>query len=211
MELQAADSPLSIQDVGVQLGEIIQAANVCLHSELPTAALCLLFVAIDTAASLDYRLHEAGSPRAVFVGWADRYLMPDGWLPCSALDLFGARCGLLHACSPVSDLSSRGEVRQIWYAFHESEADMLRSAVCELGRADVAVLSLEILAAVMGSGIARFISDLEADHSLAQWAIAQARTTFRFCEVDAGEMRPIPTLEDLNRIANELRRAPGST
>jgi hypothetical protein len=88
---------------------------------------------------------------------------------------------------------------------------MLRSAVCELGRADVAVLSLEILAAAMGSGITRFISDLEADHSLAEWAIAQAKTTFRFCEVDAGRIRPIPTLENLNRIANELRRASWST
>lgn len=187
------------------MGEIVQASNLCLNSKFPSAALSLMYIALDTAASLDYRLRKA-RPSARFVKWVDRYIVGSGDLPCSALDLYGARCGLLHMYSARSHLSSKGHVAEIWYTFHDREADMLREAVRERELEQVVVLSLDSLTSAVANGITAFISDLESDQSLADWAISKAKQTFQFIERIGDELRPFPTLKDLEVSAQRIRK-----
>ncbi len=103
LNLQDENRDMSLLDVGVMIGEIVQASNLCLNSKFPSAALSLMYIALDTAASLDHRLRREAS-RARFVKWVERYILCSGDLACSALDLYGARCGLLHTYSPRSQL-----------------------------------------------------------------------------------------------------------
>jgi len=203
LNFQDKNKDISLLDVGVRIGEIVQAANLCLNSKFPSAALSLMYIAIDTAASLDHRLRKE-RPRGRFVKWVERYILRSGDLSCSALDLYGARCGLLHTYSPRSRLSSEGHVAEIWYAFHDHEADMLREAVRELGFKQVIVLSLDSLTTAVANGIIAFISDLESDEALAQWAVSKAKQTFQFVEKVGDELRPFPALKDLEVLARHV-------
>ena len=89
-------------------------------------ALILIYSAMDIAAGLAGT--EVSSKRR-FVKWVDRYIAPGKALSCTAVDLYGARCGLSHGSSPVSDLSQRGEAKQIVYCWGESNPDKLRELI----------------------------------------------------------------------------------
>lgn len=204
LELEDASAGLSINDVVVQLGEVVQASNLCLHYGLTTPALCLLFVAIDTAASLDRRV-QSRKPRDVFTRWAEQYLQPQGRLSCASLDLFSARCGLLHRCSSRTDLSVAGSAKEIWYTFREQEAVELRAAAAVQNRRDVVVLSLDVLTAAVGEGVTSFVSDLQRNPDLADWAVKHAGCTFRSWERVGDTFRPVASLEHLARIALSLQ------
>ena len=208
MNLQDENRDMSLLDVGVRIGEIVQASNLCLNSKFPSAALSLMYIALDTAASLDHRLRKETS-RFRFVKWVERYILCSGDLPCSALDLYGARCGLLHTYSPRSRLSSKGHVAEIWYTFHDHEADILREAVHARGLKQVVVLSLNSLTTALANGITAFISDLESDQVLAQWAVSKAKQTFQFVERVGDELRSFPTLKDLEVSARRVHEKAG--
>ena len=61
------------------------------------------------ASSLDRK--EGEGTKAAFLRWCDSYLLASKALPCNSLELYGARCGVLHAGSPDSDLSRLGKAR----------------------------------------------------------------------------------------------------
>lgn len=193
----------SLLDVGVRIGEIIQASNLCLKNKFPSAAVSLIYIALDTAASLDHSLRKE-RPGARFVKWADKCILRNGSLRCSALDLYAARCGLLHTYSPRSNLSSKGRVREIWYTFDDHEADMLRKAASKLDLKQVIVVSLDSLTVAVAKGVTAFISDLERDQVLAHWAKSKAKETFQFIESVNGKLSPFPILKDLEALSKHV-------
>jgi hypothetical protein len=111
--------------------QIFETAERSLSNGTLIPALILLYSAMDIAAGLART--EVSSKRR-FVKWVDDYMAPERRLSCRALDLYGARCGLLHGSSPVSDLSQRGEVKQILYSWGKSGPKKLRELI---GRAQM--------------------------------------------------------------------------
>ncbi len=105
--------------------QIFQTAQCAIVTKMPIPALMLLYSAIDIAAGL-VSLDPEPRVRKEFVRWVDRYMAPEKSLSCTAHDLYGARCGLVHSVSPVSGLSKKGQARQILYALGESEPAKLR-------------------------------------------------------------------------------------
>jgi hypothetical protein len=93
------------------LGEGIET---CLERKRIAPALILLYSAIDTSGWLDSA--ESHATRESFLQWVDRYLLNAKPLTCTALELYAARCGLLHTFTPDSRLSSEGKARRICYA-----------------------------------------------------------------------------------------------
>src|SRR5216683_5888041 len=76
-------------------------------------ALVLLYSAIDTLAWVS---RSAGNvTRADFCRWVDVYMQPQSRLGCTAEDLYGARCSILHSSAAESKLSREGRVNELWY------------------------------------------------------------------------------------------------
>jgi hypothetical protein len=95
-----------------------------LHTEaLESQLLILLYSAVDTLAWLE--APNADVTRKDFIAWADRYLLRQSSLECTAEDLYGARCGLLHTHGPDSGRARSGLARQIWYYTKERSHDFL--------------------------------------------------------------------------------------
>jgi hypothetical protein len=78
----------------------------------PMSAMILVYSAIDILGALDS--DDGVATRDTFVGWANRYMVPDA-SGYSGLDLYSARCGLLHNWSPITRLTKSGAAREVIY------------------------------------------------------------------------------------------------
>src|SRR5438477_12737481 len=74
------------------LTELLDSIEDCLAKRRILPCLMLLYSGIDVIASL-----EAGTAsRSAFTKWVNRYVLKSTSLSCTASDLYGARCGILH-------------------------------------------------------------------------------------------------------------------
>jgi hypothetical protein len=101
-----------------------------------------------------------------FVKWADRYIK----FPCddqlTGLDLYGARCAMLHSYGVVSDLSRKGQCRMVAYMDKSVPEVRYNPAVAK----DLVLVSVTALADAFYSGIDQFLVDLFADKKKAETA-----------------------------------------
>ncbi len=104
-----------------------------------------------------------------FVRWAERYIH----FPCqeqlSGLDLYSARCSVLHAHGIKSKLSRQGKCRMVGYADHMVPEVSYRPKVS----VDLVIVSIRALAEAFFSGVDRFLIDLFSD--VAKAALAEER------------------------------------
>ena len=160
-------------------GQLLAAIELCSAARLRVPALILLYSAIDIAGWLD---SEKQSVQTRFTEWVDKYLLPGSSLKCTALDLYGARCGLVHSYSTVSELSRSGRVTEIGYAWKPKTAldlEQLVQANLDLhklagSKGDyIVAVQVENLIESFRSGIQVFLRELEGNTSRAEAAYAK--------------------------------------
>ena len=172
--------------------QLFEAINVCLEKRLRSPALILLYSTIDIASWL---CSDDRSVRARFTTWVEKYVLPGTTLKCNAVDLYGARCGLVHMYSAVSDLSAKGEARPLGYAHKPSRVEDLEELV-DTGmklKVDPSLsfvpVQFEDLLEASRQGVATFLSELQTDNARAAKAYKKAVNIFTdLAAEDAAEM-----------------------
>lgn len=143
---------------GIKRGIRVTLDNDCLGS-----AVILILCGIDAMAYLDMPDGQNKVKRSDFVKWAERYIK----FPCqeqlTGLDLYGARCAMLHNYGIVSDLSLKGKCRQIGYMSKSFPEVRFAPNVSK----EVVFVSVPALADVFFSGVDIFLVDLFADEKRA--------------------------------------------
>lgn len=87
----------------------------CFNNQRFRAALILIYSAIDSMASLTMPAEQVEVQRKDFIAWADRYIhLADSNAP-TGVELYGARCALLHGYGIESRLSRTGDARRVFY------------------------------------------------------------------------------------------------
>jgi hypothetical protein len=136
--------------------------EVCIDKKLSGPALILIYSAIDTVGWLDSPDEYAN--KTSFIKWVEAYLLKVKSLECTALDLYAARCGLLHTFSPDSRLTSKGKARRIYYAWGKASVQHLQRTI------DLMEKSNELVAVHVNGlyegwrlGVLKFIEELEKD------------------------------------------------
>ncbi len=142
-----------------RLAELSEAIdeNLAKHRVLPTLA--LLYTAIDVLASLERRANEG--VQSAFVRWTDEFLIAGQTLPYSAIDLYAARCGILHAYSADSDLARRGKAKPILYAWGRANADFLAHRIAVSGTAAIGI-HLDDLVSAFHRAVTRMLDVMDA-------------------------------------------------
>ena len=112
----------------------------CLARGQHFAALILLYAGIDIIASIELK---KGNNKTSFMHWADAYLIPAGSLDCTSLELYSARCGILHTMTAESDLSRSGQARAIYYSWGDADPEQLNAAI-EMSEAKGTALVLNV-------------------------------------------------------------------
>jgi hypothetical protein len=160
------------------------AAELCIGANLNTPALILLYSGIDAASWLCAEQPD-GPVQNYFVAWVEKYIFPTVDFECSALDLWAARCGIVHTLSPSSRLAREGKVREILYVNRGGDrrildrletirkANRLREArdgrEAESSAGDMSrrvVLEIDALMNAFREGVASMLSDAKSDASL---------------------------------------------
>jgi len=96
----------------------------------------VIYSGIDTLGLLAAAPEIDDATGETFKGWCKKYLLArlqsiDG-KPLEAVDLWAARCGVLHTSAPVSTLSRKGEAHEIWYRFQGKDRGEPESE-CKVG------------------------------------------------------------------------------
>ena len=120
------------------------------------AALVLIYSGIDAIASLE-KPEGPGKVQGHFVDWVETYMeFNDGIV--TGIELFAARCGMLHAYGPISDLSKKGKARLIGYTVGGGP-DVLASPDVK----DLILISVEGLAFAFFRGIVNYLEILKTN------------------------------------------------
>jgi len=141
------------------LEEIIEGIDVCQKAHLNNSTLILLYAGIDAVASLEKLPGE--QQKFSFLRWVNSYLLPAKQLACSDLELYGARCGLVHNMAAESDLSIQGKVRPVVYSFGGASPTESQNASDALNHGYVAIDSNDLIEAFR-VGVHTFWSDVSA-------------------------------------------------
>jgi hypothetical protein len=127
------------------------------------ATIILIYAGIDAMASLAIPETQTEGGKADFVAWAETYIR----FPCpeqlTGLDLYGARCALLHSYGFESRHSRKGDCREVSYV--DRCVPEVRYAPSILPH-DV-VVSIEGLRDAFLTGLNRFLTATLADEQKA--------------------------------------------
>jgi hypothetical protein len=96
--------------------EIFEAIALCRERHLSDPCLILTYTALDALAWTVYGDAIPESKKR-FLKLCEEYALPLSKLHCSALDLYSARCSMLHSLGWESSLSQSGLARSAHYSF----------------------------------------------------------------------------------------------
>jgi hypothetical protein len=109
------------------------------------------------------RPNAYGEPnQTTFVRWVDSYLLPGSPIRCDALDIYAARCGVVHTFTPNSRLYRDGKARRIGYTWGTAQADDLHRTAIALGSKDRSV-HIDQLVSSFRRGVAKHLDHVEKD------------------------------------------------
>ena len=155
--------------------KMFEAASLCRERALDLPMLVLIYASLDTLAWAVYG-HEIKEVGRRFELLCERYVLPKSKIDCTALELYAARCSIVHSLGWESKLSKTGKARAVFYSVGEADA---RSAYAALNIEQpdkfVAVSADELLSATK-MAVARIIQKAEHDSALAaRFAIAEGK------------------------------------
>lgn len=163
--------------------ELTLAIDVCLEKGLALPTLALVYSGIDTMAWLGLPDEQHDVTGEDFIQWVDRYLLPGSGLGCAALDLYSARCGVLHSMSAESRAVRRGAAKRLLYAWGNHKAEDLQR-MADLVDPSIMAVQVEALVRAFRSAISTFAGDLERDASLGKRVNARLRRVFENTQLE---------------------------
>jgi hypothetical protein len=143
----------------------VAAIGLCLGNHLRMPALALIYCGIDVLASFSRPAENGEVKPTDFINWAERYMQCEKVLGISGLDLYAARCGILHTYSMDSRLSAKGRARRLIYAWGDQESAEPMKLLRKLGLPEI-VVKIETLFSAFVDGIRAFEKALGDDPKL---------------------------------------------
>jgi hypothetical protein len=140
---------------------MLRGIEIALESKCLVSAITLIFSSIDSLAALNRPVNQQSTDRNAFISWVEKYIRPEKLLGCSALDIYAARCGVLHTYSSESDLSMSGRARQLIY---EWQGGPKADESIPTPQESLAV-KVEELHNVFRESVREFLIDLETDEN----------------------------------------------
>lgn len=149
------------------------------------AALKLVYSGIDTMAFLNMPPGQRDVLEVDFTAWCDRYLRLPGDESVTSLELYAARCGLLHAHSGDSRKHRQGLARLLQYTDNGQPVRYRPEIDPEL-----VLVSIQTLVDAFFEAVDRFLVDLFRDPSRAQVANSRLQDMFVFSAIK--DLDPVP-------------------
>lgn len=139
---------MSIEGLRTKAKHLLSSIELLRSNMFIVPSLILTYSTIDIMAWLDRDEDHSNVTRADFIAWVEDYLLPNSELGCSALDLYAARCSLLHSYAAESSLSRAGEARELFYAWGVASDEDLQVLADTIDSSPLAIQVEELLNAL---------------------------------------------------------------
>ena len=136
--------------------------KVALDNGAPMGAVILSYAAIDAMAYLSMPETKTEVTRKDYVDWTERYLKADSSQPYQykGIDIYGARCGLLHRYGATSNISDKGDCKV--FGYHDGSEHMHNPSIDE----SLVLISMKRFVNDFFGAMKAFLSDVIADEGL---------------------------------------------
>jgi SPX domain protein involved in polyphosphate accumulation len=161
------------------IDDLVESIDLCFRSQFFLSGLALLYSTLDIMAWLSRPQSQTDVKRDDFVHWVDKYLLPKARLNCNAIDLYAARCSIIHSYSAESRLSRDGLARQICYTSGSKDPKRLQDDVDSVNY-DAVVIQIDTLFNAFRSSIDDFKKDLSSSQELAARVFGRSEAKFYF-------------------------------
>ena len=155
-----------------------KAIQLCVQDRLMMPALILIYTGIDVLATLSRPDGKDQTTRSDFIAWCDKYIVPQGEVACSGIDLYAARCGVVHAYTMESSLSKKGDAREIVYAWGNRKPEDLQSVIDAVGFTQ-RVIHIETLFEALVQGATQFFAELDDDPVRRSLVVSRGEKLFK--------------------------------
>ena len=158
-------------------GKHLKAIELCIESHCRMPALILIYTGIDIFASLARPKTKKKVTRQDYIEWCEKYILSSGNFSCTGIDLYAARCGVVHTYTMESQLSEEGKAREIIYAWGNREPEDLKGVLDTVGLTQL-VIHIEALAGAFREGVAQFLSELDENKERAELVVKRSGKLF---------------------------------
>ena len=145
------------------IDELCYAIDSCFKKELFTPGLILLHSSIHVMAWLDRKKTHKDVKASDFIRWVKNYVLPNLNTPCKPIDLYSARCSLVHSYTAQSRLSRGREAKEICYAWGPKRAKELQFLFNQSSKKGIIVLDIGEFFAAFQKGVQDFIVSIQTD------------------------------------------------
>ncbi|MCG2790707.1 MAG: hypothetical protein L6305_03035 [Actinomycetia bacterium] len=145
------------------LNFIIKSIELCLTAKLQIPSLILLYSGIDIIAWLNRPTSKEYSSRKNFIRWVDNYLLPNPNIKCKAIDLYAARCAIIHSYSFSSRLSEEGKAKEIYYAWGKANVKSLQNDIDSRSKKSAIAIHINDFLEAFKEGVEKFKLSIKSD------------------------------------------------
>ena len=145
--------------------DLLTSISLCLENKLQLPALILIYSTIDMLAHLNRPKNNQDGARKNYCIWCDKYILPNTEdIHCDSIDLYAARCALLHTYGYKAALTESGQARIVAYAWGDKSAKKMKLVTELTSFKDTAShVHINKLAHGLSVGIDIFMEDILKD------------------------------------------------
>jgi hypothetical protein len=142
---------------------LVEQIKKCESAGATMPAVAMAYVAIDVLAYLGLPNNRETQGRADFIEWVDKYLKGHHTQPYQyrGIDVYGARCAVLHAFSAEADFHKKNEQAKV-FAYHDGGQHTYNAAENER----LVIVGTASLINDVILGIGSFLENCKADKDL---------------------------------------------
>mgnify|MGYP001581182217 CR=1 FL=1 len=155
--------------------ELLLSIQKCFESakDLRTPGLILIYATIDIMGSLERPEGRDQSSKEDFRAWADKYVIGNARLECTSLDLYAARCAIVHTFTANTKLVRSGRAVRILYSWGQ-KGTRYHNWRMELGGIPSFMIHVDTFYAGLALGVGAFREDVARDERLAKMVYRRA-------------------------------------
>ncbi|MBL1214472.1 MAG: hypothetical protein HND52_14035 [Ignavibacteriae bacterium] len=161
--------------------EIIFSLELCKDKGFVLPSLMILYNAIDSAAHL-YSSNKSGKKR--FIDWVDKFMIKSEDYGFTAIDLYSARCGILHTLTSTSSLVLEGKARKGIYSLDDSKEEDLQELLDPSVLNECFFVKLDDLIKLFYKGFLEFFDSIFIDTKLKSDVVSKCGKYYSHTTID---------------------------
>jgi len=184
---------------------IIESITLCIKNKYFIPSLSLIYSGIDIMAWFDLPIKQLDATGKDFISWAEKYLLPNSNLECNAVDLWAARCGIIHTSSFSSKKSREGKAREIYYAWGNKRVEDLKKIIL-FYKEDAVAIHIDDLFNAFKKGIDEFKTDIRISFNKRK-SVYNRTKKYIFTNIFTNDsVLKLPKMFDYDDILNDLAK-----